>query len=77
MCGYTSYNDPRLRAPEYPEEESDIDAWVRCRFGGACKGICEVMAGGMDAETAARKMGCATCEHWEEMSSTPRLKPGA
>ena len=70
MCGYADYSDGRLIPPDVNdrEEESDLDAHERCTHSMACMSLLMRLNGLsiVGAERAARTMGCAECDQWEE-----------
>ena len=67
MCGYVSYNDPRLQPPE-DDEMTPAECWEHCIHGTACVGLLvrlsEVKT--ISIDRAAETMGCADCDEWEE-----------
>ena len=70
MCGYVDYNDGRLIPPDIndKEEESNIDAFGRCKYGVPCLGVW-MRRNGMPNTTTdvvADDLGCAECDQWEE-----------
>ena len=67
MCGYVSYQDPRLTPPEDDDDMTPTECWVRCVHGDACRNVLSRVNGRYySGDDAATIMGCAECEMWED-----------
>lgn len=72
MCGYTSYQDPRLQ-PEEPEETA-ADCYEDCVHASACRRQLVLRGMWCDADEdaaywvdrIAELMGCKDCEEWSD-----------
>ena len=67
MCGYVSYQDPRLQPPE-DDEMSPVECCQKCIHGTACVALLVRLNGGdmIGLNRAVRTMGCAECDQWED-----------
>lgn len=69
MCGYQTYQDPRLQPTEEPDTDA-VECLQRCAHGGACERIYRRC---IDArrkfgwlEDMARFLACDRCDAYEE-----------
>ena len=69
MCGFKTYQDPRLTPPEEPEE-TPREVMVSCAHASACVRACDVALSG-NADEPELLLGCADCPEWEGIAKRP------
>ena len=75
MCGFTSYQDPRLQPPESGDEPAvDVRYPSDCAHGEACRALLARLRGYDVDENVffwedklSDDLGCDHCEMWEDM----------
>ena len=74
MCGYVSYQDPRLQPFESDDEPEEQLDYENCAHGEACRALLARLRG-YDADENAffwvdrliADLGCKECRMWEEI----------
>lgn len=63
MCGYMTYQDPRLQPDFEPEPDEGVDAYERCIHSSVCRYWCKV--DDVPLEERVVVLGCVDCSYWE------------